>query len=67
MIVAVPVDDGVKVTEHDDVWPEPAISVHVAVLNVPDAVPLALKLTVPDGAAVVRLETPTTVAVQVES
>ena len=65
VIVADPAVDGVKATEQDETWPEPATNVQLAELNVPDG--LAVKLTVPVGAAVVRLEIPCTVAVQVEA
>jgi len=65
VIVADPAVDAVKATEQDETWPEPATNVQLAELNVPDG--LAVKLTVPVGAAVVRLEIPCTVAVQVEA
>jgi len=59
-MVAVPAVVGVNVTEHD-----PLTSVHVGELNVPDAVPLAVKLTVPVGVLVGAGEVSVTVAVQV--
>ena len=59
-MVAVPAVVAVKVTEH-----EPLTSVHVGELNVPDAVPLAVKLTVPVGVLVGAGEVSVTVAVQV--
>ena len=49
-----------NVTEHD-----PLTSVHVGELNVPDAVPLAVKLTVPVGVLVGAGEVSLTVAVHV--
>jgi len=50
----------VNVTEHD-----PLARVHVGELNVPDAVPLAVKLTVPVGVLVGAGEVSLTVAVHV--
>jgi len=59
--VAVPVADGVNVTEQ-----LPLTNVQLGALNVP-AAPLLVKLTVPVGAMIVPGEVSVTVTVQVEA
>ena len=53
---------GLNVTEQD-----PLASVQLGELSVPDAVPLAVKLTVPVGVVVGAGDVSVTVAVQVDS
>jgi len=59
VIVPVPTDEGVKVTEH-----LPALSVQGEMVNVP-LTPATPKLTVPDGVLAVPPDASVTVAVQV--
>ena len=60
--MAVPVAEGVKLTEHDAVAPEPGTSEQVLALNEP-ATPLLVKLTVPDGDVAPELAVSVTVTV----